>query len=104
MRLLCKIFGHKWEDVTATKAGFYDDIAHECLRCGSMQYSSRAKRELMKHITKYQSEESTRTTDEQIEEAMAKFHLKKDVKYDVKASDSVIVITHTNNLQDSSND
>ena len=37
--------------------------------------------------------------DKQIEEAMAKFHLKKGVKYDVKASDSVIVITHTNKLK-----
>ena len=37
--------------------------------------------------------------NKQVEEAMAKFHLKKGVKYDVKASDSVIVITHTNKLK-----
>ena len=39
--------------------------------------------------------------NKQVEEAMAKFHLKKGVKYDVKASDSVIVITHTNKLKES---
>ena len=39
--------------------------------------------------------------NKQIEEAMAKFHLKKGVKYDVKAGDSVIVITHTNKLKES---
>lgn len=38
--------------------------------------------------------------DKQVEEAMAKFHLKKGVKYDVKASNSVIVITHTNKLKE----
>ena len=38
--------------------------------------------------------------NKQVEEAMAKFHLKKGVKYDVKASDSVIVITHTNKLKE----
>ena len=37
----------------------------------------------------------------QVEEAMAKFHLKKGVKYDVKASDSVIVITPSNKLKES---
>ena len=39
--------------------------------------------------------------DKQVEEAMAKFHLKKGVKYDVKASDSVIVITPTNKIKES---
>ena len=39
--------------------------------------------------------------NKQVEEAMAKFHLKKGVKYDVKASGSVIVITHTNKLKES---
>ena len=39
--------------------------------------------------------------DKQVEEAMAKFHLKKGVKYDVKASDSVIVITPTNKINES---
>ena len=39
--------------------------------------------------------------NKQVEEAMAKFHLKKGVKYDVKASDSVIVITHTNKIKES---
>ena len=39
--------------------------------------------------------------DKQVEEAMAKFHLKKGVKYDVKASDSVIVITSTNKINES---
>ena len=38
--------------------------------------------------------------NKQVEEAMAKFHLKKGVKYDVKASDSVIVITYTNKLKE----
>ena len=38
--------------------------------------------------------------NKQIEEAMAKFHLKKGVKYDVKANDSVIVITHTSKLKE----
>ena len=38
--------------------------------------------------------------NKQVEEAMAKFHLKKGVKYDVKASNSVIVITHTNRLKE----
>ena len=38
--------------------------------------------------------------NKQVEEAMAKFHLKKGVKYDVKASDSVIVITHNNKLKE----
>ena len=38
--------------------------------------------------------------DKQVEEAMAKFHLKKGVKYDVKASDSVIVITPTNKINE----
>ena len=42
--------------------------------------------------------------DKQVEEAMAKFHLKKGVKYDVKASDSVIVITHTNKLKEGDDD
>ena len=42
--------------------------------------------------------------DKQVEEAMAKFHLKKGVKYDVKASDSVIVITHTNKLKERDDD
>ena len=42
--------------------------------------------------------------NKQIEEAMAKFHLKKGVKYDVKASDSVIVITRTNKLKGQTND
>lgn len=37
--------------------------------------------------------------NKQVEEAMAKFNLKKGVKYDVKASNSVIVITHTNKLK-----
>ena len=40
----------------------------------------------------------------QVEQAMAKFHLKKGVKYDVKASDSVIVITHTNKLKERDDD
>ena len=39
--------------------------------------------------------------NKQIEEAMAKFHLKKGVAYDVKASDSMIVITPTNKLKES---
>ena len=39
--------------------------------------------------------------DKQVEEAMAKFHLKKGVKYDVKDSDSVIVITPTNKIKES---
>ena len=39
--------------------------------------------------------------NKQVEEAMAKFHLKKGIKYDVKASGSVIVITHTNKLKES---
>ena len=38
--------------------------------------------------------------NKQVEEVMAKFHLKKGVKYDVKASDSVIVITHSNKLKE----
>ena len=38
--------------------------------------------------------------DKQVEEAMAKFHLKKGVKYDVKATDSVIVITPANKLKE----
>ena len=42
--------------------------------------------------------------NKQVEEAMAKFHLKKGVKYDVKASDSVIVITHTNKLKERDDD
>lgn len=42
--------------------------------------------------------------NKQVEEAMAKFHLKKGVKYDVKASDSVIVITYTNKLKESSDE
>lgn len=42
--------------------------------------------------------------DKQIEEAMAKFHLKKGVKYDVKASDSVIVITPTNKIKERANE
>ena len=42
--------------------------------------------------------------NKQAEEAMAKFHLKKGVKYDVKASDSVIVITHTNKLKERDDD
>ena len=42
--------------------------------------------------------------NKQVEEAMAKFHLKKGVKYDVKASDSVIVITHTNKLKERADD
>ena len=42
--------------------------------------------------------------NKQVEEAMAKFHLKKNVKYDVKASDSVIVITHNNKLKDRDDD
>ena len=36
----------------------------------------------------------------QVEETMAKFHLEKGVKYDVKSSDSVIVITHSNKLKE----
>ena len=42
--------------------------------------------------------------NKQVEEAMAKFHLKKGVKYDVKASDSVIVITRTNKLKEIEDD
>ena len=42
--------------------------------------------------------------NKQVEEAMAKFHLKKGVKYDVKASDSAIVITHTNKLKERDDD
>ena len=42
--------------------------------------------------------------NKQVEEAMAKFHLKKGVKYDVKASNSVIVITHTNKLKERDDD
>ena len=42
--------------------------------------------------------------NKQVEEAMAKFHLKKGVEYDVKASDSVIVITHTNKLKERDDD
>ena len=42
--------------------------------------------------------------NKQVEEAMAKFHLKKGIKYDVKASDSVIVITHTNKLKESTDE
>ena len=38
--------------------------------------------------------------NKQIEEAMAKFSLKKGVKYDVKATDSVIVITPANKLKE----
>ena len=41
--------------------------------------------------------------NKQIEKAMAKFSLKKGVKYDVKATDSVIVITPANKLKESSN-
>lgn len=37
----------------------------------------------------------------QIEETMAKFHLKRGVEYDVKASDSVIVITPSIKPKDS---
>ena len=42
--------------------------------------------------------------NKQVEEAMAKFHLRKGVKYDVKASNSVIVITHTNKLKERDDD
>ena len=38
--------------------------------------------------------------NKQVEETMAKFHLEKGVKYDVKSSDSVIVITHSNKLKE----
>lgn len=38
--------------------------------------------------------------NKQIEEAMAKFSLKKDVRYGVKATDSVIVITPANKLKE----
>ena len=39
--------------------------------------------------------------NKQIEEAMAKFTLKKGIQYAVKASDSVIVITPVNKLKES---
>ncbi len=39
--------------------------------------------------------------NKQIEETMAKFHLKRGVEYDVKASDSVIVITPSIKPKDS---
>ena len=42
----------------------------------------------------------TRQSNKQIEKAMAKFSLKKGVKYDVKATDTVIVITPTNKLKE----
>ena len=38
--------------------------------------------------------------NKQVEKAMAKFSLKKGVKYDVKATDTVIVITPTNKLKE----
>ena len=38
--------------------------------------------------------------NKQIEEAMAKFSLKKGVKYDVRATDTVIVITPANKLKE----
>ena len=38
--------------------------------------------------------------NKQVEKAMAKFSLKKGVKYDVKATDTVIVITPVNRLKE----
>ena len=65
-----------------------DEVLTE-LRSGTINFDDRAKQAILDWHNK------------QVEEAMAKFHLKKGVKYDVKASDSVIVITHTNKIKES---